>query len=150
MTTIKQLQRVVATRRPLLLASGFMALLLAVGCDSGPDSGTVSGTVTVDGAVPMAGSSISFIPANGNAPSSGATLENGKYSVKVPVGAMKVAIYAPRPVAKQKTPAREGPSAGEIVDESLGEEYNVKTTLTLDVKSGSQVKDWDLKSMGKK
>ena len=114
MTTTKQLQRVVVTRRPLLLATGFLTLLLVIGCDSGPATGNVSGTVTVDGAVPMAGSSISFIPANGNAPSSGATLENGKYSVKVPVGAMKVAIYAPRPVAKQKTPAREGLLPGKL------------------------------------
>ena len=140
------------TYRPVLLAAGFLAILLTAGCgDSGPATGTVSGTVTVDGAAPGIGSSISFISEDGKSPSSGSLLEAGKFSVKVPVGKMKVAIRALRPAATQR-PKQDGPSSGEISEDSLGEEYSdeKKTTLTLDVKAGSQEKNWDLKSMGKK
>ena len=138
--------------RPVLLAAGFLAILLTAGCgDSGPATGTVSGTVTVDGTAPGIGSSISFISEDGKSPSSGSLLEAGKFSVKVPVGKMKVAIRALRPMAKQR-PKQDGPSSGEISEDSLGEEYSdeKKTTLKIDVKSGSQEKNWDLKSIGKK
>lgn len=129
-----------------LLAVGFTALL---GCSGEPTNGEVSGTVTVDGAPPMDGSSITFVPANGG--TAGFTFEGntGKYVVQVPVGSSKVQIYAVRKKdTKGKAKAAEGPgpSGGSDIEMILGPEYNDQTTLTLDVKPGKNEKNWDLKS----
>lgn len=129
-----------------------------VGCDDGPAMGTVSGTITVDGAVPADGASINFIPIGGGGVTTGATLDKGKYSVKVPVGKMKVEIRAPKPAAKSKAP-KAGPGGGGPgpggdgggwIEESLPPEYHEKSELTLEVKAGSQEKNWDCLTTKKK
>jgi len=120
------------------------------GCDDSPATGTVSGTITVDGAVPADGASINFMPIDGKGVTSGATLDKGKYSVKVPVGNMKVEIRAPKPAKGGKVAAKaepgpggDGPGGGGWIEESLPPEYHEKSTLTYDVKSGSQEKNWE-------
>jgi len=128
-------------------AAAFVAAAVCVaftGCDDGIPMGQVSGTITVDGQVPALGSSITFIPSDGKTPSTGCTLDAGKYSAKVPVGKMKVEIRVPKPVAKpEKTVA--GPGAGgDKIDESLPAKYNSDTELTYEVVSGSQTKDFVL------
>lgn len=134
---------------------GTVAAILAViagsGCSGGPDTGTVTGTVSVDGNVPAEGSSINFIPTGGGASTAGGLIEQGKYSVKVPIGATKVEIRVPRPQAgKGKPGPKAGPGSeagsGGLIEESLPPEYNEKSTLTLDVKSGTNEKNWDLKA----
>ena len=137
------------------LRSGIVAALLAliagVGCSGGSDTGTVIGTVTVDGNVPAEGSSIDFISTGGGASTAGGLIEQGKYSVKVPVGATKVEIRIPRPqggaarVAPKGGPGSEKGVGGPI-EESLPPEYNEKSTLTFEVKSGTNEKNWDVKA----
>ena len=133
------------------LQAGFLACLLAgflAGCDDGPAMGTVSGVITVDGAVPADGASINFIPVGSAGVTTGATLDKGKYSVKVPVGKMKVEIRAPKPAKGAKAaktapgPGGDGPGGGWI-EESLPPEYHEKSDIFLEVKSGSQEKNWD-------
>lgn len=137
-------------RRGAVLAAGFLLGATAlVGCSGGAATGEVSGTVLVDGVPPMDGSSINFVPTSG--PTAGATLVGGKYTVTVATGSAKVQIFAMRKLvgaSKPKAPKREGPGAddGGDYEMSLGEEFNEKTTLTLDVKAGAQEKNWDLKS----
>ncbi|MGL6074503.1 MAG: hypothetical protein ACRC8S_10115 [Fimbriiglobus sp.] len=118
------------------------------GCDSGPAMGTVSGTITIDGQVPPEGASINFIPSDGQGITTGATLDKGKYSFKVPVGKMKVEIRSPKAAKAKATnprvdgPGRASPTTGGIILESLPPEYHEKSKLTYDVQEGSQKKDW--------
>ena len=122
-----------------------LTVLALVGCgDDGPTTGEVTGTVTVNGQTPADGSSITFIPADGKSPTAGALIEDGKYTVRVPVGTAKVEIRVPRPVAKpgRKT---EGPGpGGDVIEESLPAKYNDQTELTFEVKKGKNEKNWDL------
>ena len=140
------------------LAALVLGLVALAGCSSGPTTGEVTGTVTVDpGGVPAEGSSINFIPTDGKANTAGAQIINGKYTATVPVGTAKVEIRIPRPQGKgnKSKPAAHkegpgsGPSVGNIIEESLPPEYNDKTTLTFDVKPGTQEKNWDTKAMKK-
>jgi len=130
-----------------------LGLAVLVGCSSEPPAGDVTGIVSVDGGVPAEGSSINFIPTDGKTATAGALIEKGKYAVRLPVGMAKVEIRIPRPQGKGKgrpAAAQEGPgsgpSAGGIIEESLGDEYNDKSTLKLEVKSGAQEKNWDVKA----
>jgi len=116
--------------------------LLAVGCD-GSKFAEVSGTVTVDGTAVETGS-ITFLPADGQSPTAGGEIKDGKYSVKVPVGQMKVSISVPKVIGKKKIyPTPESPEMP-VTKEALPERYNEKTELTLEVKSGPNNKDWEL------
>jgi len=120
------------------------ALALAAGCGDGPATGEVTGTVKVDGQTPPAGSSITFFPADGKSPSAGATLDDGRYTVRVPVGRARVEIRVPRPKARPG-PKAHGPGAeGGWIEESLPAKYNDKSELTFEVKSGTNKKDWEL------
>jgi hypothetical protein len=127
-----------------VLACALVTLTLAAGCDDGPATGEVSGTIRVAGHVPPAGSSITFIPLDGKSPTAGALLDEGRYRVQVPVGPTRVEIRVPRPVTKVG-PKVAGPgSEGGLIEESLPARYNDASELTLEVKSGTNHKDWDL------
>jgi len=116
--------------------------LVAVGCD-GSKFADVSGTVTVDGK-PVETGSITFVPADGLSSTAGGEIKDGKYSVKVPVGMMKVSISSPKAIGKKKLYATPDSPEGTLYAEALPERYNEKTELTLDVKSGSNPKNWEL------
>lgn len=132
------------TMRCASLAAVLAALTVLGGCDDGPATGEVSGTVKVNGQAPPAGSSITFFPADGQSPSAGAMLEDGRYRVRLAVGLAKVEIRVPRPAAKARRKA-EGPGAeGGLIEESLPARYNDRTELTFDVKKGGNEKNWDL------
>jgi hypothetical protein len=122
-------------------------LALVAGCSGESATGEVTGTVTVDGKIPAEGSSITFFPMDGKSPSAGDRLDkDGKYDVKVAVGMAKVEIRVPRPVTRPKA-AKDGPGAqGDLVEESLPAKYNDQSELRLDVHSGKNPKDFELKS----
>jgi hypothetical protein len=122
------------------------ALAVTAGCGGDAATGEVTGTVTVDGQTPPPGSSISFVPTDGKSPTAGCLIEDGRYAARVPVGTAKVEIRVPRVIGKPRA-AQDGPGAeGELVEESLPEKYNAQTELTLDVKPGTNEKNWDLKT----
>jgi hypothetical protein len=119
-------------------------LALLPGCEDGLRTAEVTGTVKVDGQIPPAGSSITFIPTDGKSQTAGAVLQEGRYSVRVPVGKSKVEIRVPRPVARPG-PKVQGPgSEGGLIEESLPAKYNDQTELAFEVKPGKNEKDWDL------
>ena len=128
-----------------------LTLIAGSGCSGGSDTGTVTGTVSVDGNVPGEGSSINFIPTGGGSATAGGLIEQGKYSVKVPAGSTRVEIRIPRPqggaakAAPKAGPGSEAGSGGPI-EESLPPEYNEKSALTFEVKSGTNEKNWDVKA----
>jgi hypothetical protein len=123
-----------------------LVLVGIAGCGGGSTTGEVSGAFTVDGQPPAAGSSITFIPTDGKSPTAGATISGSTYSAQVPVGISKVEIRAPRP-ARRAASSTGGPgpgSSGGLIEESLPAKYNDQSELTIDVKRGSNPKDWNL------
>lgn len=128
-----------------------VALAALAGCAGGDKMGTVTGTVTVDGQQPAEGSSITFIPTDGKARSAGALLDKGKYTAKVPTGTAKVEIRVPRPARGGKGKPADGPGGpgGDIIEESLPAKYNDATELTLEVKPGTNEKNWELSTKSK-
>lgn len=119
-------------------------LVIAPGCGKNDGMATVSGKVTIDGGkIPPVGSSITFLPKEGR--SAGATLENGNYSVRVPLGASRVEIRAPKTVPNPNA-SGSGPGAGDRVTESIQEKFNDQSELKIDVVAGSNKKDWEVLS----
>jgi len=125
-------------------AAGFLAALLLGGC-SNDNTAEVTGTVLVDGK-PAPRGSVSFIPADGKSPTAGAEIKDGKYSAKVPLGNSKVQIRVPKVVGQKKLYPTPDSPVQDLLEEVLPKKYNDETELTLDVKSGKNEKDWDLKS----
>jgi hypothetical protein len=119
------------------------AVLLFCGCPA-PKDAEVSGTVTVDGQLIESGA-IRFDPVDGQTPTAGGLIKDGRYSVRVPITTMKVSISAPKVVGKKKIYADQ-PNSPEmpITVEALPARYNEKTELRLEVKPGVNPKDWEL------
>lgn len=134
-------------RPPAALVAVLLAGL-ASGCGPDPGYGEVSGAVTIDGRPAPLGASVTFVPADGQAATAGAVIENGRYATRVPVGVVKVQIRAPRPGGRAKSVARTGSyqPAGEWVEELLPARYHDRTELTLDVRPGRQQWDWHLRT----
>lgn len=106
-------------------------------------SGEVTGMVRVDG-TPIESGAITFIPADGATSTAGGTIKAGRYSVRVPVGKFKVSISMPRETHKKKLYAAADSPEMAMYQEGLPARYNERTELELEVKSGSNTKDWDL------
>lgn len=131
--------------RAVRVAVGFLlAASLAAGC-GGPKVGEVSGTVSYDGK-PVEQGAIAFVPADGNGPTAGGAIADGKYTVRnVPVGTAKVSINADKGGEKKivyDNPAR--PTVEAATGELLPDKYNKATELRYDVRPGAQTKDFDL------
>jgi hypothetical protein len=124
---------------PALLA----ALLAQAGC--GSRDAQVQGTVQVDGK-PLEKGWIIFVPADGKTKTAGGEIKGGHYSVKVPVGTMKVSISAPQVVGKKKLYDTPDSPEQDVTSEALPPRYNRQSDLTLDVKPGTNPKDYDLTS----
>lgn len=119
-------------------------LTLITACRGSKETGTVSGTVTVDGQIVEKGS-IVFLPVDGSGPSSGASIEDGKYSAEVWPAKSKVSIYVPKAVGSEKMSADMPDSEARVVmAESLPPKFNSKTELEMDVQLGQNDKDWEL------
>jgi hypothetical protein len=121
-----------------------LAVLLALAGCSAKD-GKVTGTVTIDG-TPLESGSILFVPVDGKSPTTGGSIKEGRYSVRVPPGTMKVSISAPEVVGKKKIyPTADSPEMP-VTKERLPPRYNESTELTLEVKLGTNEKDFELHS----
>ena len=125
------------------IAVGLVACALAAaGCD-GSGLADVSGTVTVDG-TPIEEGAITFYPVDGQGQTAGGPIKDGKYSVPVSVGKMKVSISYPRAIGKKKLYNTPESPEGIIWKEGLPGRYNEQSELTFEVKSGKNTKDWEL------
>lgn len=137
----------------------FLVASAAIGCGgkSGPEKAVVSGKVTLDGA-PVETGSIAFIPTGATkGPVAGAVIEQGTYRTSPGggpvIGAHRVEITAHRPgkgaPAAGAVGATAGPSAAAAtpnLEAYIPKQYNKESTLTLDVKSGKNEQDFELKS----
>ncbi|WP_437224315.1 hypothetical protein SH661x_003576 [Planctomicrobium sp. SH661] len=128
---------------------GIAAICFAVGCGGGGDNrASITGNVSLDGA-PVENGTIRFLAENG--PTAGGTITAGKYEIPPTLGPMvgknKVEIRAEKKTGKQ-IPVGSPAPAGTMMDEtveSIPDQYNTKSTLTVDVVAGKNTKDFDLK-----
>ncbi len=117
------------------------------GCGSGvsdrPDLARVTGTITLDGQ-PLADANVTFQPAGARA-SMGTTDALGKYELTY-LNDVKGAVVGPNQV--MITTARSGADddPASAVAEKLPAKYHEQSTMTADVKAGSNVFDYDLTS----
>ena len=130
--------------RFLLIAVYCIIPFLLLGCGSS-DVASVVGTVEVNGQ-PLANGTISFGPAEGDGDAASATITNGAYEVRIAPGPKVIQITGPRVTGQRK--AYEGPGAPmiDIIEESIPEQYNVRTTLKMDVQPGKNTKTWTLQT----
>ncbi len=119
-----------------------LLLLLIAGC-SRDGAAEVKGTVKVDGALVEEGT-IQFSPVDGKTPTTGGSIINGLYAVRVPIGGMKVSISVPKVVGMKKLYPTPDSPAMPVTKESLPAKYNADTQLQLEVKAGLNQKDFEL------
>jgi hypothetical protein len=142
----------VRARLPLTLV--VMSLLIALqGCGGGGvQFAPVSGKVTMDGK-PLAKVSVVFIPLPkpgsdvAGDTAGGVTDENGQYTLKTSTrdGMRDGAQVGKHKVSISLTETR-GEGDRSVTRQLLPKKYNDYTELTADVSSGSNQKDFDLKS----
>ncbi len=118
--------------------------LLTAGC-SPSNMGTVTGTVTVDGEPAQVGA-ISFFALDGQAPTAGAQIVDGKYSAKVTPGACSVQVRVSKVVGEKKIYDTPNSPMQKVWAEVLPAKYNDDTTLRLEVKAGNNEQNYDLKT----
>ena len=125
-----------------------LALLGLAGCSGQP---SVQGTVTFDG-TPVDDGAISFVPTGGGtggAGTVGAPIVDGKYTVAgkgVAPGSYRVEIiWRKKTGRKVPTPGDPGNMIDQVV-QAIPPQYNTNSTLTRDIKPGTNTLDFDLKS----
>lgn len=128
----------------ILLVS--FSLFGLIGCRGDDGFATVEGNVTLDGQ-PLENGAIAFIPADGETPTAGERIENGVYKARVPIGAKRIEITASKVVGQRAAYAGEADSPQIDVTAALvPRRYNIDSELTLEVQSGVNQKNFDLKS----
>jgi hypothetical protein len=127
-----------------LLVTLAAALITAAGCGPKDPRITVHGTVTLDGQ-PLAEGRVGFIPDDKALGASGASIEDGRFSIKVYKGPSRVEITAQK---EGQRPAAPGalPEAGIVVWSIIPARYNEKSTLSYNVQSASDRPVFDLTS----
>ena len=116
-----------------------------VGC--GPESkvALITGSVSIDGK-PAPNGSISFIPVNGQGPTAGTELKEGKFTSQAAIGECKVEVRVSKVVGKKKLYDTPDSPVQDLMEEVLPSKYNEASELRIEIKKGKNEKDWDLKS----
>lgn len=115
-----------------------LCVLLLAGCSGGdrPPLGSVTGTITVNGE-PFSGVIVSFSPESGR-PSTAITDDSGRYTLQYTEGVNGCKV-GPNTVGFF-------PPTGGTMSHSIPAKYQGATDLKVEVKSGSNTFDFDLKS----
>jgi hypothetical protein len=117
-----------------------------IGCGSqDPNRGEVTGIITVNGQ-PVATGAVAFSPVDGQSPTSGGKIVDGKYTIQASAGTSRVAIRVPQIVGEKKLYNTPDSPVRPVMKETLPPEYNDRTTLTLEVKPGDNEHNFDLKT----
>ena len=141
---------VLGSRR--LVIAWFITFSAAVGCGgpSGPERAELHGKVTIDGQ-PVEQGSIAVIPEKG--PTAGAEIKGGSYRIPAEAGPVlgksRVEIKATHKTGKQIEAGSPFPP-GTMHDEVVSLEFKDEDSLTVDIKSGENEKDFNLTSPAKK
>jgi hypothetical protein len=128
-----------------LAAVALAGVVLLVGCDS---SGMyrVSGTVRVDGQ-PLAKGYIQFNDKEGRVQTAAGEIVDGQYSIKSLPGNKVVQISAARGTGRFARPAPDAEPI-EAKEEYIAPEFNLKSTVEVEVTKGKNTFDFDAKSIG--
>jgi len=114
------------------------------GADKPFKTARLAGTVKIDGES-IENGTISFVPEDGQSPTTGAVIQGGKYAVEVPLGRTKILISAVRGTGRmQKAYDTPDSPTMEITEEVIPARYNVATTLEHDVTEKKSDLDFDL------
>jgi hypothetical protein len=122
-----------------------VGLLGFAGC-ANDNKAEVTGSVRFDGK-PVEKAILTFTPVDGSTPTSGGHVLNGQYSSRVYLGKTKVSISMSKVIGMKKLypddpNSKEYPVTGEV----LPARYNKESELFVDVKPGTNVENFNLKS----
>lgn len=126
-------------------------VVLALGAGCGRERFPVRGTVTFDGK-PVEEGTISLEPADGQGPTTGGRIVDGKYELlgaAAPKAGKKIVrIFAARKTGRQvEVPAVDTPTMVDELERYIPEIYNTQSTLSCEVSSqGTNRIDFHLKS----
>jgi len=129
----------------LLSVAAIVTFAAVTGCSGDKKHAVVAGTVSLDGA-PVKSGLIRFVPADGRTASADASIEDGKYSAKVPPGEKIVQISASKVVGKKKVYETPDSPTVDVVQELIPDKYNLQSTLKFTVAPGSQEQSFQLMS----
>lgn len=115
------------------------------GCSRQPPRAEVRGEVKFDGQ-PIENGSIAFQPADGVGPSAGGEIKQGQYTVSVPPGRKRIEIHGSK-LAGKRPPTPENPVEENVYRELIPPAYNLKSTLSEEVKEPETVLDFDLQPL---
>jgi hypothetical protein len=132
---------------PFVFAIVCSALLLSCisGCGAESNVAFITGTISIDGN-PTDKGSISFIPVNGQGPTAGTEFKEGKYASQAALGECKVEVRVSKIVGKKKLYDTPDSPVQDLMEEVLPAKFNEATELRIEIKKGTNTKNWDLKT----
>jgi len=134
-------------RHRVALLCSVLAAVFVSGCGSGAG---VSGTVNIDGQ-PVADGGIAFFPAGSKDPVATGRIIDGRYEVarnpKLVSGTYKVQINWLKGTGKKLKSENDIGTETEETQEVIPPQYNSASNLSVELSSGSNRKDFDLKGM---
>ncbi len=119
-----------------------LAISGLLGCGGGIPMADVQGEVKYDGQ-PVEKGMITFKPTDGIGPSVAGEINQGRFSLRVPPGPKRVEVSAVKVVGKTE-PTLETPEGGDIIEEQIPQDYNLKSNLTEEVKMPETTINLDL------
>jgi len=135
-------------------AACLLLIAIGAGCsggEAGPERGSLQGNIKLDGQ-PLTTGSLVLVPTGGTqGPSSGAVIKDGTYSIssdKGPVlGTYRVEIKSTQATGKKIEAGSPMPPGTmvDVMEQLIPPEYNKDSTLTVEIKSGENSKDFALK-----
>ena len=79
-------------------------------------------------------------------PTAGTELKEGKFSSQAAIGECKVEIRVPKVVGKKKLYDTPDSPVQDLMEEVLPAKYNEASELRIEIKKGTNEKNWDLKT----
>lgn len=132
--------------RSFACSAGFLLVVFFVpGCGGTTSLATVNGTVTLDGK-PLKEGLVTFVPIDGKGQPADGKIVDGKFSVAIKPGEVKVMFSAPKVVGKKKMYDTPDAPTVDDVKELIPERYNAQSQIKLTVKGGTQSETYELQS----
>lgn len=129
-----------------LAACCLAAYLCLTGCGSRNGLMEISGSVTCDGK-PVQNGTVNFLPADGNGPTAGAIVSDGRYSVKLSPGKKQVRIEAFKVVGQRRYRPNDPTSPMvDVQEQILPERYNTKSELSREITYDAYTYDFALET----
>ncbi|MFO0801289.1 MAG: hypothetical protein U0804_27810 [Gemmataceae bacterium] len=129
-----------------LLAAASFALVVVSGCGSGAG---VSGNVTYDNQ-PVDGGGIAFFASGEKSPAASGRITGGRYEIprsdKLPAGKYTVQISWLKSTGKKVKSETDPGTEVEETNQVIPVEYNIQSKLSVDISSGSNTHNFDLKA----